>query len=84
MPHRRRQLEQLNTEIGELRKRIISEQRKIADLQTSGHRAYGHIAHLRDLETSLRLMTSRRDILVQRIRNRDLRHGSQALATSHR
>jgi len=53
MPHR--QLEQLNADITALRKRIAYEQRRISDLQNAGHKAYGHIAHLRDLETSLRL-----------------------------
>jgi hypothetical protein len=42
-----------------------TEQRRIFDLQNAGHKAYGYIAHLRDLETSLRLLTSKRDNLAQ-------------------
>ena len=82
MPHR--QLEQLNGEIAALRKRLASEQRRISDLQTSGHTAYGYVAHLRDLETSLRLLTSKRDNLAQRQKRRELLHGTSAIRSSHR
>jgi chromosome segregation ATPase len=84
MPHRWLQLEQLNAEITALRERIIGERRRLSALQTKGHKAYGHIARLRDLENSLRMLTSKRDNLAQRLKNRNLRHGSQAIAASHR
>jgi len=83
MPYRKR-LEQLDEEIAALRKRITSEQRRVFDLQNAGHKAYGYIAHLRDLETSLRLLTSKRDNLAQQQNRRDLLHGSPALSSSHR
>jgi predicted nucleic acid-binding Zn-ribbon protein len=83
MPYRKR-LEQLNEEIAALRKRVSTEQRRVFDLQTAGHKAYGYIAHLRDLETSLRLLTSKRDNVTQQQNRRDLFHGSQTLSSPHR
>ena len=83
MPYRKR-LEQLNEEIAALRKRVASEQRRVYDLQNAGHKAYGYVAHLRDLESSLRLLTSKRDQLAQQQNRRDLLHGSQTLSSSHR
>jgi len=84
MPHRRHQLVQLNAEITRLHERIVAERRRISTLQTTGHKAYGDIAHVRGLEISLRLLKSKRDNLAQRLKNREQRHGSQALAASRR
>jgi hypothetical protein len=83
MPYRKR-LEQLNEEIAALRKRITTEQRRVYDQQNAGHKAYGYIAHLRDLETSLRLMTSKHEQLARQQNRRDLWHGSQMLSSSPR
>ena len=73
MPDKRK-LEEIDRHIAEWRTLIVTQKKRIADLQRGGHNAAGSITLLRELETSLRSMLHERGAIARRIERLGLRN----------
>jgi hypothetical protein len=69
--------------IADARERVILQRRRIADLQRSGYSAVGCISLLRELETTLRLMNVRRDVIARRLKRRHEPRAASASLVKH-
>jgi len=72
MPEKRK-LAEIERRITELRTLVVTQKRRIADLQRGGRNAAGSITLLRELEASLRSMLHDRQTIAHRIERRGLR-----------
>jgi hypothetical protein len=72
MPDKRK-LEEIDRHIAEWRTLVVTQKKRIADLQRAGHNAAGSITLLRELETSLGSMRHERGTIARRIERLGLR-----------
>jgi hypothetical protein len=77
-------LQEADRSISAMRERIITERRQILELQKHGYNAVGYITVLRELENALRLMQSRREAIVSKLRRREQSNGAKKIPSSRR